>query len=147
MNRPLITLISMSDPVTLGDVSMRRVLRHMKKEFTASDPSMVLMFVNFTRLTHGEELPRTERLRARRAARWTWRRGARPPMVFFFTLFMVTLVACWAFAIVITGGAHRNGPATPKQHLSAASPNCANLNEIERYLAQPGSKPASASPC
>ena len=69
MNRPFITLISMSDPVTLGDVSMRRVLRHMKKEFTSSDPSMVLMFVNFTRLTHGEELPRTERLRARRAGR------------------------------------------------------------------------------
>jgi hypothetical protein len=133
--------------VTLADASMRRVLRHMKKEFSSSDPSMVLLFVNFTQLTHGQGLPRTERLQATRAGRWPWRRGAQPPMAFFFTLFMVTLVACWAFAIVITGGAHGNGPATPKQHFPAANSNCANLHGLERYLAQLGSKPASTSPC
>jgi len=127
--------------------SERRVLRHMKRDLISSDPDMVLLFVSFTRLASAEELPRTERLPATKAARWPWWHSARLRMAFFFTLFMVTLVACWAFAIVASGGAHRNGLAAPKQHLSGANSNCADLHDLERYLAQLGSKPPSAAPC
>lgn len=127
--------------------SERRVLRHMKRDLISSDPDIVLLFVNFTRLASDEELPRTERLQAKRAARWPWWHSARLRMALFFTLFMVTLVACWAFAIVASGGAHRNGPTAPKQHLSGANSNCADLHDLEGYLAQLGSKPTSAAPC
>ena len=126
--------------------SERRVLRHMTRALSSSDPSMVLLFVNFTRLTQGEELPRTERLEVRRPARWSRRRAARLRMMYVFALFLVTLVACWALALVSTGGAHRNGPA-PKQQLTGANSSCANLHELERYLAQLGSTPTSGAPC
>jgi hypothetical protein len=126
--------------------SERRVLRHVTRELSSSDPGMVLLFVNFTRLTHGEELPRTERLAARGAAR-PWWRGARLRMVYVFALFLVTLVACWALAMVSTGGAHRNGPVAPRQQLTGANSSCANLHELERYLSQLESTPASAAPC
>jgi Protein of unknown function (DUF3040) len=127
--------------------SERRVLRHMSRKLKSSDPGLALLFVNFTQLTHGEELPGTERLRARRSARWPQRRGTQLRMVFFFTLLMVMLVACWALAMVSTSGAHRHGPAAPKQQLSGASSSCADQYEPGRLLAQLGSKPTSAAPC
>ena len=127
--------------------SERRVLRHMTSELSSSDPGMVLLFVNFTRLTHSEGLPRTERLAVGRAAR-PWWRGARLRMVYFFALFLVALAACWAFAMVSTGGAHRNSPVAPRQQFTGVNSNCANLHEIEQYLSQQrASTPASAASC
>jgi hypothetical protein len=127
--------------------SEQRVLRHMSRELSSSDPGLALLFVNFTQLTHGQEWPTAERLQAKRSARWPRRRGARLRMVFFFALLMVMLAACWALAMVSTSGGHRHGSAGPKQQLSGASSSCADLYAPERLLAQLGSKPTSGAPC
>jgi hypothetical protein len=115
--------------------SERRALRVMATELSSSDPELVLLFGNFTRLADGADLPSTERLKARTASR-PWRHA---PLrrAFFYTLFAIALAACWAFAIGSTGGAHRNGPAAPAQHQPRG--NCA---ELQLWASHLGPKPA-----
>jgi Protein of unknown function (DUF3040) len=59
--------------------SQRRILEKIGIALRGSDPRLAAQFAVFSRLNHGEEMPQTERLRAR-AARPTGRQpaGSRP---------------------------------------------------------------------
>jgi Protein of unknown function (DUF3040) len=119
--------------------SGRRVLRDMEREFRSSDPALVTLFGNFTRLADGEDLPRTERLRARAPGRSRCR--PRLWMAFFFTVMLAVL--CSVFAIA--GAAHRHGPAVPRQYLSRDI--CTELLLWDLYLGQPAPRPMPALTC
>jgi hypothetical protein len=108
--------------------SERRALRGMARELRSSDPGLVGLFGQFTRLTRREDLPRTERLRT---ARWPGEYGSRLRTISCLTLFMLSMAAALAFVIGSAGEGHGYRPAAPGRHLS-----CLGLYEWERYQAQ-----------
>jgi hypothetical protein len=94
-------------------VSRWRILRGIERDLAGSDPLLTGLFTMFTWLTHGEEMPAAEKLRAGSVRKLTWLRSAAGPnrplehwRTWFWTILLFAILVALPYSVTIGGTGH-----------------------------------------